>query len=54
MPGLTQRNDEQNDNEKPAFNVSSKSISSNGFWSKHREDISYNQLQKVVIEFELV
>lgn len=46
MPGLTQRNDEQNDNEKPAFNVSSKSISSNGFWSKHREDISYNQLQK--------
>lgn len=46
MPGLAQRNDEQNDNETAVFNASSKSISSNGFWSKHREDISYNQLQK--------
>ncbi|KAM3288825.1 hypothetical protein P3S67_022255 [Capsicum chacoense] len=41
MPGLTaQRNDEENEN------GCSKSLSSSGFWSKHREDISYNQLQK--------
>ncbi|MCD7454913.1 hypothetical protein HAX54_026508 [Datura stramonium] len=46
MPGLAQRNDEQYTNETAAFHASSKSISSDGFWSKHREDISYNQLQK--------
>ncbi|KAK4346064.1 hypothetical protein RND71_036240 [Anisodus tanguticus] len=57
MPGLAQinnNNDDDDDDEQQyvkdddttAFNVSSKSISSNGFWSKHRDDISYNQLQK--------
>lgn len=28
-------------------NNGSVSSSANGFWSKHRDDISYNQLQKV-------
>ncbi|XP_009593237.1 uncharacterized protein [Nicotiana tomentosiformis] len=47
MPGLAQKNDEEYANEAVVFNASSKSISSNGgFWSKHSEDVSYNQLQK--------
>lgn len=29
-------------------------VSSTGFWSKHRDDVSYNQLQKVVVEFDVV
>lgn len=35
MPGLAQRNDHF-----------SNTFSTNGFWSKHRNDVSYNQLQK--------
>ncbi|CAN4118445.1 unnamed protein product [Withania somnifera] len=46
MPALVQRDDERFDNETPALNASSKSFSSNGFWSKHPEGISFNQLQK--------
>lgn len=41
MPGLAQRNNEQFSNN--AYLVSS----ANGFWSKHSDDVSYNQLQKV-------
>nr|GMD90538.1 uncharacterized protein LOC109162018 isoform X1 [Ipomoea batatas] len=41
MPGLTQRNDQHSG--AVSFNGS---VSGNGFWSKHRDDVSYNQLQK--------
>ncbi|XP_057496411.1 uncharacterized protein LOC130781280 isoform X1 [Actinidia eriantha] len=37
MPGLAHRNEHQFGNG---------SVSANGFWSKHRNDVSYNQLQK--------
>lgn len=42
MPGLaqTQRNNEQFSN---AY-----SVSANGFWSKHSDDVGYNQLLKVL------
>ncbi|XP_059295851.1 uncharacterized protein LOC132049171 [Lycium ferocissimum] len=49
MPGLAQRNNDDEEeyvNETVSFNACSKSISSNGFWSKHRQDISNNQLLK--------
>lgn len=40
MPGLAQRNDQ--------YQLSNHTFSTtNGFWSKHRDDVSYNQLQKV-------
>ncbi|KAM0993114.1 hypothetical protein ACFX13_008937 [Malus domestica] len=42
MPGLAQRNDQFSDGPSPIYSLSS----SNGFWSKHRDDVSYNQLQK--------
>ncbi|KAM1306357.1 hypothetical protein ACFX14_008976 [Malus domestica] len=42
MPGLAQRNDQFSDGSSPIYSLSS----SNGFWSKHRDDVSYNQLQK--------
>lgn len=31
----------------PFRSLNGSSISSNGFWSQHRGDLSYNQLQKV-------
>ncbi|KAJ4847231.1 hypothetical protein Tsubulata_035612 [Turnera subulata] len=37
MPGLAQRNEELSN---------ASSVSANGFWSKHRDDVSFNQLQK--------
>ncbi|KAH7554260.1 hypothetical protein JRO89_XS12G0147500 [Xanthoceras sorbifolium] len=37
MPGLAQRIEQYSN----AY-----SVSANGFWSKHRDDVSYNQLQK--------
>lgn len=46
MPGLAQRNNEQLSN---AY-----SVSANGFWSKNSDDISYNQLQKVLGSFWLL
>ncbi|XP_050227168.1 uncharacterized protein LOC126676888 [Mercurialis annua] len=46
MPGLAQRN-EQLSNDNATCNSSVYSLSTtNGFWSKHRDDVSYNQLQK--------
>lgn len=44
MPGLPQRNDNA---EFTDFTMSCSDGSVNGFWSKHRGDVSYNQLQKV-------
>ncbi|KAL9428337.1 hypothetical protein AB3S75_030348 [Citrus x aurantiifolia] len=38
MPGLAQRNNEQFSN--------TYSVSANGFWSKHSDDVGYQQLQK--------
>ncbi|KAL1815251.1 hypothetical protein ACET3Z_017825 [Daucus carota] len=43
MPGLPQRNDNA---EFTDFTMSCSDGSVNGFWSKHRGDVSYNQLQK--------
>ncbi|XP_048321852.2 uncharacterized protein LOC107432317 [Ziziphus jujuba] len=42
MPGLAQRNDQFSNGSSPMYSLSS----ANGFWSKHRDDVSYNQLQK--------
>ncbi|KAK9921648.1 hypothetical protein M0R45_030150 [Rubus argutus] len=42
MPGLAQRKDQFSDGSSPIYTLSSP----NGFWSKHRDDVSYNQLQK--------
>ncbi|KAJ8900092.1 hypothetical protein K2173_024208 [Erythroxylum novogranatense] len=41
MPGLAQRNEQFSNGSSGVY-----SISANGFWSKHRDDVSYNQLQK--------
>ncbi|KAJ7975983.1 Protein shisa-5 [Quillaja saponaria] len=41
MPGLAQINDQYSNGSSPMY-----SLSENGFWSKHRDDVSYNQLQK--------
>ncbi|XP_047333621.1 uncharacterized protein LOC124937404 [Impatiens glandulifera] len=49
MPGLAQRNYQQFTNGSilsSPLSCSNGSISVNGFWSNHRDDISYNQLQK--------
>ncbi|CAH9124517.1 unnamed protein product [Cuscuta epithymum] len=43
MPGLAQKNDQKFANGAVSFNGS---VSGSGFWSKHRDDVSYNQLQK--------
>lgn len=45
MPGLAQRNDQFSNGSSQMYSLSS---SANGFWSKHRDDVSYNQLQKVL------
>ncbi|PRQ44434.1 hypothetical protein RchiOBHm_Chr3g0479241 [Rosa chinensis] len=42
MPGLAHRDDQFSDGASPIYTLSSP----NGFWSKHRDDVSYNQLQK--------
>ncbi|XP_059668534.1 uncharacterized protein LOC132313667 [Cornus florida] len=51
MPGLAKRNDHQFNNATTtssfySLSCSNGSVSANGFWSKHRHDVSYNQLQK--------
>ncbi|KAA8518317.1 hypothetical protein F0562_015800 [Nyssa sinensis] len=51
MPGLAQRNDNQFSNGMTtsslySLSCSNGSVSANGFWSKHRDDVSHNQLQK--------
>uniref|UniRef100_A0A5B6ZQ85 Stress response protein NST1 n=1 Tax=Davidia involucrata TaxID=16924 RepID=A0A5B6ZQ85_DAVIN len=51
MPGLAQRNDNQFSDAMTTSSLyplscSNGSVSANGFWSKHRDHISYNQLQK--------
>lgn len=46
MPGIAERNYSYRDNNNT--NYQNPSVG-NGFWSKHRDDISYNQLQKVHI-----
>lgn len=49
MPGLAQRNDNQFSNGMSSLyslSCSNGSVSTHGFWSKHRGDVSYNQLQK--------
>ncbi|XP_057509320.1 LOW QUALITY PROTEIN: uncharacterized protein LOC130791970 [Actinidia eriantha] len=49
MPGLAHRNDHQISNGMSSLYSLSGSngmVSANGFWSKHREDVCYNQLQK--------
>ena len=45
MPGLAQRNEQFSN---ATSSGGSYSISANGFWSKHRDDVSFNQLQKVL------
>ncbi|KAL5545434.1 hypothetical protein UlMin_005121 [Ulmus minor] len=42
MPGLAQRNELFSNGSSPMYSLSS----ANGFWSKHRDDVGYNQLQK--------
>ncbi|GAB4851518.1 hypothetical protein Ancab_030919 [Ancistrocladus abbreviatus] len=48
MPGLAQRNDQLSNGTSSHYSLSINygSISSNGFWSKHSDDFSCNQLQK--------
>ncbi|GAB4843765.1 hypothetical protein Ancab_013730 [Ancistrocladus abbreviatus] len=48
MPGLAQRNDQLSNGTSSYYSLSTNngSVSSNGFWSKHRDDISCNQLHK--------
>ncbi|KAL6997519.1 hypothetical protein U1Q18_007644 [Sarracenia purpurea var. burkii] len=49
MPGLSQRNEHQFGNATSSLYslpCSNGSVSTTGFWSKHRNDVSYNQLQK--------
>ncbi|XP_022925078.1 uncharacterized protein LOC111432432 [Cucurbita moschata] len=41
MPGLTQKNDHLNGGSSAVY-----SLSANGFWSQHGDDVSYVQLQK--------
>ncbi|OAY43104.1 uncharacterized protein LOC110620361 isoform X2 [Manihot esculenta] len=41
MPGIAQRNEQFSNASSGVY-----SLSANGFWSKHRDDVSYNQLQK--------
>ncbi|KAJ7971425.1 Protein shisa-5 [Quillaja saponaria] len=41
MPGLAQRNDQYSNGSSAIY-----TLSANGFWSKHRDDVSYNHLQK--------
>ncbi|KAH8485534.1 hypothetical protein H0E87_027100 [Populus deltoides] len=43
MPGLAQRNEQFSN---ATSSGGSYSISANGFWSKHRDDVSFHQLQK--------
>jgi len=50
MPGLAQKN-EQLTNDSSA--KSQCTLSANGFWSKSSNDVSYNQLQKVLKCFSL-
>ncbi|KAL8142883.1 hypothetical protein V2J09_015915 [Rumex salicifolius] len=52
MPGLAQRNDQSRNATSSCCSLSSSngSVSANGFWSKHGDEISYNQLQKFWIE----
>ncbi|KAF9608749.1 hypothetical protein IFM89_010881 [Coptis chinensis] len=49
MPGLPQRNVQFNSNNNNAYSTtcSTGSISSNGIWSKHPDDIGFDQLQKL-------
>lgn len=53
MPGLPQRDDEDDDNQFSNATTSlpceNGSVSAIGFWSKHRGDVSYTQLQKVLM-----
>lgn len=59
MPGLPQRNDDDNNDNNNQFrnnaatslSCSNGSVSANGFWSKHRGDVSYNLLQKVLLDW---
>lgn len=50
MPGFAQRIDQFSNDAASlySFACTSGAVSANGFWSKHRGDISYNQLQKVL------
>ncbi|KAF4368998.1 hypothetical protein F8388_013327 [Cannabis sativa] len=45
MPGLAQRNDQFSNGSSQMYSLSSP----NSFWSKHRDDVSCNQLQKCVL-----
>lgn len=51
MPGLPQSNDSNQFSSSITTSLpcSNGSVSVNGFWSKQRGDISFNQLQKVLI-----
>jgi len=42
MPGLAQRNEQLTNDSSQC------TLSANGFWSKNSNDVSYNQLQKVL------
>ncbi|XP_020536219.1 uncharacterized protein LOC105637253 isoform X2 [Jatropha curcas] len=42
MPGIAQRNEQFSNASSGVY-----SLPANGFWSKHRDDVGYNQLQKI-------
>lgn len=46
MPGIAHRNDQFCNGSTASY-----TLSANGFWSKHADDVSYNQLQKVLDSF---
>jgi hypothetical protein len=48
MPGIAHRNDQFCNGSTASY-----TLSANGFWSKHADDVSYNQLQKVLDSFFL-
>lgn len=48
MPGIAHRNDQFSNGSTASY-----TLSANGFWSKHADDVSYNQLQKVLDSFFL-
>ncbi|GMH29343.1 hypothetical protein Nepgr_031186 [Nepenthes gracilis] len=52
MPGLAQRNDHLSNGTSFYYSLSAYNgpVPSSGFWSKHRDDVSYNQLQKFCSE----
>lgn len=51
MPGLVQRNGQQFGNGCRIAPALSGSVSEDGIWSRHRADVTFDQLQKVFFAF---